>query len=583
MSTPGLFVPGIFSQAGRETAFEIENLQSQLKLSEGENSTAHGEEAKPKASATSPSKAHVKGSGAAKGQEDAKPRTPGGELAKAIQEKLNTKKAEDVKKHADPNASKSPVQETKEHLTTPFHGEGKDGNWASKFTASYDVGAINHRNEQHPSPAWYQIKHDSVLVRPPAWDVKLRAAHKPLEKPVDDPANAPLAFMTGLDVKDDDAVQSLTAQQRALMRKTLGTSLVEKPKPAGTAMGLNTGMGPLSKVGRTHIHAHEVSCAGETDLLEQDIKGYPKLRYPEWDMNASEARKPLLKGDDLGEPGKYDYSLDCIKPRNHAIGIGFGKALPRSQDVRMMGYSAPPAVLHPEEKRTRGLLPDRSCAKNAVRHRVTHVNDFDRELARPPLLTGAATVFHDESDPSACHAVYQRQMSYDATTADIYVTHRRDICPKYGRMLGRGRDAVQGLRALSHDLAVRGSVGLGFVETKSMVEHSVEQREGRRVDGRKQNPHIGPRFDHRTQHVHTAITEKLRRGAPLVAGTGHNVKHSPLKQKDNPILANAFKRSASLPGFDARTKHGGVRVLAKSRSSTAIPGWSPSELEGDDE
>merc|ERR1719424_2466400 len=103
-----------------------------------------------------------------------------------------------------------------------------------------------------------------------------------------------------------------------------------------------------------------------------------------------------------------------------------------------MGYSAPCAILHPEAKRTRGLLPDRSRGKDHVRNRITHVNDFDTELDRPPLLTGAAQVFHDENDPAACAAVHRRSMTYDADTADTYVTHRRDICPKYKTMLGRG-------------------------------------------------------------------------------------------------------------------------------------------------
>jgi len=330
------------------------------------------------------------------------------------------------------------------------------------------------------------------------------------------------------------------------------------------------------------VLANEVSCAGDSDLLDQDIKGYPKLRYPRWDFDASVPRGPLIKADSLGEPGKYDYSLDCIKgvPKN---GIGFGKALPRSVCVSTMGYSAPCAVLHPEGKRTRGELPDRSRAKNAVRHRITHVNDFDKELPRPPLPVPQGSMYHDENDRAACEAVHCRLMTYDADVADVKVTHRRDIAPKYDRMLGRGRDAVQGNRALSSDLGVRGAVGLGFVETKSMVEHSVEQREARHADSAKGNANIGVNLHHTTYNVHTAITERLQRGRPLVRGSGLDAKPSSRIRATalgpHPILANAYKRTSSLPGFDARSKFGRTRVLAGSRSSSAIAGWAPDELD----
>lgn len=576
MSTSGVMLPGLFSQLGRSTAFEIESLQNQLNLNDKLDGSADVDdnEKKPKpASHSSKPKVASKGSGAAPGQDDLKPRTPGGELAKIIQEKLH--KNDEDNKAVDPNTSKSLTAEKSDHLTVAFSREGKDGNYADKFTASYDIGALNHRGEQRPELP-YQIKHDAVLVRRAECDFRHRPKTKPLSKPEPDPADGPMAFMTGLDLDDKEAMQALTARQRGLLKDVMGLG-AEKPKPLGTTMSLNSERGPLGKIGRNHVIGNEVSNAYDSDLLDQDIKAYQKLRYPVWDMNAPAPRGPLLKADSLGEPGKYEVNLDSVKavPRS----VGFGKGLPRSVCVSTMGYSAPPAILHPEEKRTRGVLPDRSCAKDIGRTKIPLVNDFDRELPRPPLLTGAAQNFHDENDPAACDAVYQRQMSYDATSADVYVTHRRDTAPKYARMLGRGRDSVQGLRALSSDLAVRGAVGLGFVETKSMAESSVLQKEARAADGSKENPNIGPRFDYRTVNVHNSVTERMQRGSPLVKGSDLDRKYSQLNKKDNPILTNAFKRSPSLPGFDARCKFGGTRVLAQSRSSVAMPGWAPVELD----
>jgi len=575
-------VPGLFSQAGRSTAFEIENLQSQLKLNPDEkpDDTENDEKRKKAPPKVSNLKARIlklQGPRANKGPEELEPRTPGGELARAIQGKLRTNQDE-VSKDTNLNTSQNQVAQTTEHLTIPFSYEGKEGNFATKFTASYDIGSINHRNEQRPAPAQYQIRHESVLDRPPAWDFHLRQKHRPRSKPGSPHASDPLAFMTGLDLEDKDVIQGLTARQRAALKDAVGKPQ-EKPKQAGT-MSLNSERGPLGQVGRIHVLANEISCAYDSDLLDQDIKGYPKLRYPRWDFDANSARQPLIKEDSLSEPGKYDYSLDCVKsiPKS---GVSFDKALPRSVCVSTMGYSAPTANLHPEDKRTRGVLPNRSAAKDSVRHRITHVNDFDREMARPPLLTGGAQTFHDKNDPSACAAVYQREMSYDAVTADVVVTHRRDIAPQYRKMLGRGKDSVQGIRALSSDLGVRGSVGLGFIETTSMAEHSVEQREARAADGSKENPNRGPNFDFRTVNVHNATTERMLRGRPLVKGMGFDAKPSPLKAKENPVLSNAFKRSPSVPGFDARSKFGGTRVLPRSRSSIAIPGWAPGELDSE--
>jgi hypothetical protein len=571
MSNQGAFVPGLFSQAGRSTAFEIESLQNQLHLTDGPDDEKHNTPASPS------SKAKARPKGAAKSQDDLKPRTPGGELAKAIQAKLRVN--DEDEKAVEKTAAQANVEE-KTFLTVAFSCQGKDGNYADKFTASYDFGSQNRSSEQRPENP-YKVKHQSVLVRNPEWDFREHPKALPVQKP-EKRAHSPLAFMTGVDLEDKDAVAalqtSLTARERSLLRDAMG--LGKEKKELGTTMSLNSERGPLGKIGRSHhVIAQEVSFAYDSDLPEQDIKGYPKRRYPKWDFDAYEARKPLMKQDAMGEPGKYDVNLDSVKaiPKNV---IGFGKALPRSVFVGNLGYIAPPAVLHPEEKRTRGLLPDRSRAKDNVRYRVTHVNDFDREMARPPLLTGASQDFHDVSDPAACEAVYQRGMTYDADTADIAVNHRRDFAPKYKRMLGRGREAVQGLRALSSDLAVRGSVGLGFVETESFARSTQEQRDAFALDGSKPNPNIAPRFDHRSVNVHNAITERIHRGAPLTKGSGLDVKQASLHQQDHPILKNAFKRGSSMPGFESRSKkYGGTRVLANSRSSTAISGWAPHELD----
>jgi len=570
--TPGEFVPGIFSQAGRETAFEIENLQSQLNL-DGQN-TGHGKDAveDPKA------KAKAKSAAAAKGKEDLEPRTPGGQLAKAIAKKLATEEKEDSRKAADEaKAAADQIPEPKERPTACFGSQGKDAPWATKFTASSDLGVINHRNEQLPGPVWYRMKYDvcnMTLGNAPASDFHTQTVTHAIERP--EGKGSPYAFMTGLDVDDKDAVQALTAQQRGMLKKASSQPAIPPPKRGDPAMSLNSERGPLGKIGRIHVMAHEVSCAYDGDLLDQDIKGYPKQRIPRWDFEANIARSKKPPGDQRMEPGKYFDKLDdsITQPRS---GIGFGKALRRSQSVKLMGYSAPTANLHPEDKKG-GVLPDRSACKDAVRPRVTSVNNFDKEMTRPPLSLDLPN-YHDDKDPVAHARVCRQEQSYDADTSDCYVTHRRDICPTYHRMIGRGKEAVQGLRSISTDLAVRGSVGIGFKEIRNDLAHSVEQREGRHADGTKDRMDKGPQLHLTTQHLHNRITEMTYRGAPLLKGFGEP-KKPPQKQSmiGNPMV-DKFKRSASLPGFTSSSKFGGTRVVASQRSSIAIPGWSPVDLD----
>jgi hypothetical protein len=553
----------VFSQVGRSTAFDIESLKSQLFLEgidEAEESGAHADHdipSKAVASKKSKSKASLKSGDS---QEGTNPRTPGGDLAKAIHEKLSSVEVEVCR----PVSASTTVPAS----TSAFTSQGTDGRWATKMGAMNDINAFGRRNETHPDPAWYKVKHDSVLHRPPAWNIGAGPKTKPRSTPPDGAIDTSMSFLTGIDISQSE---HLTARQRAHAKMDLGITFEASEREKGSVMSLASGRGDLGKIGRNHVLGHETSCAYDSDLLEQDIKGYPKLRYPQWDFNAYAARKPLMSEDSLGEPGKYEPNLDSVK----AVAKGnveLGKRLSRDQFVGLMGYIAPPAVLHPEDKRTRGLLPDRSTAKNSVRLRVTHVNDFDTELPRRPLLTGSAQIFHDENDPVASQAVYEREMSYVASIADIPATHRRDITVSYARMAGRGRDAVQGIRALSQDLGVRGAVGLGFVETKHQMEASVEQIEAREKRGGRDRPNMGPKLDNTTLNEHTFSSERLHRGKHPVRGAGI-ARKGPLKRNDHPILVNAFKRVASEPGFESRAKFGGTRILGKNRSFAPHPQW----------
>lgn len=320
----------------------------------------------------------------------------------------------------------------------------------------------------------------------------------------------------------------------------------------------------LGRIGRVHVLMHEVSYPSE-DLPEQDIRGYHKLRYPRWDFAHAKGRGPLTDPDGYSCPGKYDVNDSAVKPRATGF-VEFDRVMPRSSSVVGLGHIAPEAVLHPEEKRAPGAcVKDRSRAKDSVRHRITNVNDYDRDLGRAP--PARYKDYHDTRDPVACESVLRFEMEYDADKADRGTTRRRDIAPSYSAMLPRGKDAVQGNRGLSHDLGVRGSVGLGFHETSVQRERDPLQRECRKADGARERPDVGPVFEHYTTYQTTTALNNFVHGSAPVQGSGpkYQPRPSPLRRAG----ARPFERQAEA-GFTGRTRLGGPRVAQEERAHEAM-------------
>jgi len=372
-------------------------------------------------------------------------------------------------------------------------------------------------------------------------------------------------FLTGVDAGGGEDGESQAAGRS---KSAVGKAL------ALEQMGLASPRPELGKIGRVHVLMHEVSEPAE-NLLQQDIKGYPKMRYPLWDFEKPGPRKPLMEKDERQPPGKYDAKWESIAPLPRS-GIPFDRAMSRNVPVQNLGYSAPPAVLHPDEKRSPGgCVADRSTAKDLVRRRITNVNDFPKELPRPSIER--SLTFHVESDASACEAVLWRDLTFDADLADRSVTSRRDVAPTYRRMMPRGREAVQGVRALQSDLGVRGSVGLGFVETSGQREQSIEMLESRAADGVRERPNIGPKFDQSTLFDPLLVKNNYNHGYAPVHGAGrlYDAKRSPLRKPH--IAGGSFERKAER-GFTGHTGHGGPWVLRQSRTYEALPSWSPDKL-----
>lgn len=446
----------------------------------------------------------------------------------------------------------------KAKLTPSFTSLGfYDGVWASKFTAAASPGALNRWNEQRPDPVWYKVQHGEVLCREPHWDfierkhksrMELReklyleqrgeksrapspddrgsAAGKRRARSAEDNERSTGhgTFLTSVDLSPGHASRPRSAKQLQLLQPMA----LQSPRP------------DLGKIGRVHVLMHEVTAPAD-DLLEQDIRAYPKLRYPEWDFVKQQGRKPLIKPDNIMDPGRYDVSFSQVQGKIKS-GPKFEKVLPRSASLLSLGHGMPPAVLHPEDKRSPGgVILDRSKAKDWVAHRITNVNDFLKEMPRPPL-PAAAHEYHRKGDPLACELVLERQLQYNANQADKYVTHRRDITIDYDRMLPRGAAAVRGNRFCASDPAILGSVGIGFVQISGL-------------DGNIEKPGVRPPvaivFDKTPQFQPTLNHNNFNHGHAPVQGDGpyFQQKQSSLNRDRGRRPSGGFQRKASGVGF----------------------------------
>lgn len=574
----------------------------------GDGAGAQGAEA----AGTAPSSPSAAGQGRLAQQRHST--TAQGELAQAIAERLRQRRAEASSSTALVVAKPVPNLEEKRALSRErLHGQANiwsfatinmdNAPWTTKFTAAQSQGALNRWNEQRPDPGWYKVQYGMVHNKNPSWDFRERPKH-PRLKIEDAGGAAPLgrslrrsrsaetfsapatpaglsrahssgpSFLTAVDAEQEPRRPMFArGSVRGVRVASAPASPLHRHAAAAPAhgvervmqqMALGSSRPDLGRIGRVHVLMHEVSYPAE-DLHEQDIRGYHKLRYPKWDFAKTGGRVPLADAGNFSCPGKYDPNYGSVKPRTTGF-VQFDKALPRSVSVTTLGYSAPEAVLHPEEKRAPGAcIMDRSRAKDSIRHRITNVNDYERDLGRPPAPSYKE--YHDKRDPAACESVLRNQMEYDADKADRYTTHRRDIAPSYATMIPRGRDAVQGNRGLSHDLGVRGAVGLGFVETSVQRGCNAAQRECRKSDGARERPDLGPQFEHYTTFQTTVVQNNFVHGSAPVQGSGpkYKPKPSPLRQAGN----KPFERKAD-PGFIGRSRLGGARVPQETRTHEAM-------------
>jgi len=506
-----------------------------------------------------------------------------GDLARAIQEKLGKKLGISyVAEPPEESPTEANHQQPKPKLampTRPFAEGNFDGPWASRMTASVSKGALNRWNEQRPDPCWYRPHYDAQWRKEAVADFNERPKHRPRSADAEKGDNGGTFVLTCVDVEEEkDPPRAQT--KRELQNESCVPRSLSTVQPTGSSRPKSAGQ-PTSYLSRARGHSaadlkasfniavvtyQSVSEPAE-DALQQDMKGYPSMRPPEWDFGRSLGRPDAKSGDDSSAPGQYHVKWDAVDNKIRT-GVAFQQALTWSQSEGQLGHFAPGAILQPDEKRYQaGGVPDRSFTRDALRHRALNVNDFDRELPRPPAQP-AAFEYHDKDDPEACAITLHNQMTYNADVADVSVTNRRDVAPGYEHMLSRGKAAIQGLRSTQSDLVVRGSLGMGFVAIEAPL--SAEKADGNGWNSAYERKDLAPKFEQYTQYKPLSVATNWFGGHSNIQGAGNCQQQAPLQKK--PVGAHFRRRDA--PGFTVKVNAGGRKVAPQSRIHEAVADWA---------
>lgn len=420
--------------------------------------------------------------------------------------------------------------------------------------------AFPQKLEQRPEVGRYAVKHGdkglrAVKERHPEWDFRRRPSHPTRKLP--DTSYEVDPFGTQ-DIFDPN----ISSFHGASSSRSSG------PQPMGCTTKRPALEQSQGRTFRDEIQMNEIPFhAGEWSL--HDVPSSKRWRLPDWDVAKHSSSHVVEFMRSYYEPGKYAVRRTCVE-QGVKDGVGFSRSLSRACSAGQLGHAsgqlghlAPKAVLHKEgpEGNGKASIRDRSKARDGplTRSRMLHVNDFAKEMPRPPLIN-ASGVYHDLDDPEACAAVFQRDLTFDANSADHAVVPRNDYAPNMGQSLSRDR-AGRGDRIFQDDPGLRMSRGLVFPESESQIEASVEQ--AKEVPSRCR-PDMGVSFDQCKGRVEASpLTQK---------------RHSSLRQPRG-NAAPDFTRSAPLIGFATATNVERPMVGRWKRTHEALPSWAAESVD----
>lgn len=497
--------------------------------------------------------------------------SPKGALARAILERLQ-KKSGSVHKVATSSPSQaSPLREgspDQQRLQPAFMSLGFDAPWTSKFTMANTPGCLSRSNEQRPDPCSYQVQWNAVIDRIPSCDFKERPKHQSRHPRQHSPAAPRSVQGENASNQKPDSSREVEHGHQLDGVSYGGSFLTSVDLLDEHGIGRNR-----SRIISGSVGAEPEAAPQAEDLLEQDIKGYPKLRYPHWDFAKPQGRVPLIRADTLSAPGKYEIQWRAVEPAPRT-GIAFHHALSRSDAVAALGHLALPAALHSEEKRSPGgCLPDRSRAKDLVRQRPRSVNDFSKDTPRPSLYPPKD---YSVKDPAVEAEILHRALSFDIKFAEKCVRPRQDVAPLLEKMVPRGRGVVHGIRDQPDFVpAPKASTSKSGTDSLASLPSSLDYSRELSLC-LSQSSSTPPKrkqmmtFDYYTQFQPTLAYNNFNHGHAPVRGAGpaFESKQGSLRER-KANLAASFERKGFGPGFTAASQ-----LPRQNRSYQALPNWT---------
>jgi len=292
----------------------------------------------------------------------------------------------------------------------------------------------------------------------------------------------------------------------------------------------------------------------------QDVPSSTRPRDSILDFQHLRARGKVAV-ENYFEPGKYSINYDPVESPVK-VGVPIKTSLSRSRsEVGQLRHQAPKSLLRVQGAKE-STHPDRSLQRScsAVRARITHVNDFDTETTRPPLMK-PPPVYYDDSDPQVSAEWLERRLTYDSSIADRAVIPRQDHAPSM--MVGLPRGCGRGSRILETDLGVLNMMGRGPQETSTQIDCTVEQ--AKEVPSRQRPDRGVKRFEHYSGR------QPSRSGG----------EKSPLR-KPRSMAAPDFERRAKA-GFTSTAAVERPLVIEKNRTHEALDSWDADGLLDEEE
>lgn len=389
------------------------------------------------------------------------------------------------------NKSEEKDEEASKSLkaSVAFSAMGQDAGQLCEVARSKYRRFMLPSRDSRPEAGHYRVNDSCSFQRPPEWDIGQRPLHQ------------------GRKVRAKD-----TGMELGEMYNGFADGLASQGK--FQPMALSPWRPDVTSL---CTHPMTFAPAHQKEWCKLDAASSQSTRAPDWDFqkHMQGHHFDLHMSFPYFEPGKYK-----VEMKNDVSGLPFSKGMTRAQSAGEMKSDG----MGPTSR----LVPDRShfrgCAA-AVR-RKTCIQDFSQDLDRPPLLVTEPPAY-DEDDPEVVQKVLERQLAFDASTADRMIVSR---CHTPSMKAGLDRDqALRGARILGCDPGLQRSMGIGILNLDSKTGTELHD------EFRWQRSDTGLAFSQMSGRYSAPVTTRI---------------HSSLRRPKSEVTFS-FKRSAC-PGFTTR-------------------------------